>query len=91
MKQLEFFTIQSPCIGVCESGPNGFCLGCFRSRDERRYWNECPSEVKHKIVVACGKRKRRHEVKQRKSQFQKTPIQGSLLDEDAQGNLFDDE
>lgn len=61
MKQLEFFEVPSPCIGVCQSGPKGYCLGCFRSRDERLYWNQVESDVKRQIVKACAMRKRRAE------------------------------
>ena len=79
MKQLEFFQIPSPCIGVCESGPRGYCKGCYRSRDERRYWNECAIEVKRKIIVACAQRKKRH--LSRKKDVDKTlpPKQGTLF------------
>ena len=87
----RIFYYSEPLYWCLRVRPKRICLGCFRSRDERRYWNECPIEVKHKIVLACGQRKRRHELKQRKAQLQQTPIQGSLLDKDAQGNLFDDE
>jgi predicted Fe-S protein YdhL (DUF1289 family) len=47
MQQLEFFAIPSPCIGVCESGPRGYCKGCFRSREERLHW----------LKIACNRRK----------------------------------
>lgn len=59
MQQLEFFEIPSPCIGICQTADNGFCLGCFRSRDERLYWMKVDSEVKRKIVKACYRRKKR--------------------------------
>jgi predicted Fe-S protein YdhL (DUF1289 family) len=59
MQQLEFFEIPSPCIGVCQTADNGFCLGCYRSRDERLYWMKIDSEVKRKIVKACYRRKKR--------------------------------
>lgn len=59
MKQIEFFEIKNPCIGVCQNGPRGFCQGCFRSREERQYWNELEQDVKRQIVKACGQRERR--------------------------------
>lgn len=59
MDQLEFFDIPSPCIGVCQSGKNGFCVGCFRSRDERLYWVQVTPDVKRKIVKACQRRKKK--------------------------------
>jgi predicted Fe-S protein YdhL (DUF1289 family) len=59
VKQIEFFEINNPCIGVCQNGPRGFCQGCFRSREERQYWNELEQDVKRQIVKACGQRERR--------------------------------
>ena len=57
-QQLEFFDIPSPCIGVCESGPRGFCKGCYRSRDERLYWLKVDDATKRKIISACVRRKK---------------------------------
>ena len=59
MPQLELFQIPSPCIGVCENGPNGYCYGCFRSRDERFYWTKLEDEQKHHVIKLCKMRKRR--------------------------------
>ena len=59
VKQIEFFEISNPCIGVCQNGPRGFCQGCFRSREERQYWNELDQDVKRQIVKACGQREYR--------------------------------
>ncbi|WP_102797217.1 DUF1289 domain-containing protein [Bowmanella denitrificans] len=59
MQQLEFFAIPSPCIGVCQSGDKGYCLGCFRTREERLYWHQIDDGVKRKIIRACQMRKRR--------------------------------
>ena len=50
-QQLEFFEIPSPCIGVCESGPRGFCKGCYRSRDERLYWLKVDDATKNHTLV----------------------------------------
>lgn len=55
--QLEFFTVPSPCIGVCESGPRGYCKGCYRSRDERLYWLKVDDATRRKIISACQRRK----------------------------------
>ncbi|BFT29494.1 DUF1289 domain-containing protein [Alteromonas sp. D210916BOD_24] len=65
-KQLEFFDIPSPCIGVCESGPKGFCKGCFRSRDERLYWLKVDDATKRQIISACVRRKRAYLARTRK-------------------------
>lgn len=59
MKQIEIFEITSPCIGVCQSGPKGYCLGCFRSRDERLHWTKLEQDVQSKIIKACAVRKKR--------------------------------
>jgi hypothetical protein len=81
MQQLEFFDITSPCIGICQSGPNGYCLGCFRSRDERLHWINLDLEVKSKIVRACGIRRKRAMLnKQEKAISKNEPTQGNLLD-----------
>ena len=35
---------KSPCIDVCEfTGPNGWCLGCGRSRIECQKWKKMKS------------------------------------------------
>ncbi|MDT0583285.1 MAG: DUF1289 domain-containing protein [Glaciecola sp.] len=57
MQQLEFFAIPSPCIGVCQSGPRGYCKGCFRSREERLHWLKIDDQTKRIIVKACNRRK----------------------------------
>ena len=32
---------KSPCIDICKFiGPNGWCLGCARTRDEARKWKK---------------------------------------------------
>jgi predicted Fe-S protein YdhL (DUF1289 family) len=57
--QLELFAIPSPCIGVCQSGDNGYCIGCFRTRDERVYWLQVDDATKRAIISACHRRKSR--------------------------------
>ena len=57
-QQLEFFEIPSPCIGVCESGPRGYCKGCYRSREERLYWLKIDDGTRRKVIVACQRRKK---------------------------------
>ena len=55
--QLEFFVVPSPCIGVCEAGPRGYCKGCYRSREERLYWLKTDDATRRKIIAACHRRK----------------------------------
>ena len=69
-EQLEFFEIPSPCIGVCESGPRGFCKGCLRSRDERLYWLQVNDATKRQIINACNRRKRAIIAKARKQKIE---------------------
>ena len=81
MKQLEIFEITSPCIGVCQSGPAGYCLGCFRSRDERLHWIKLEPDVQSKIIKACAMRKKRFIASKNKSPQQtNAPIQTDLFD-----------
>ncbi|MDO6568639.1 DUF1289 domain-containing protein [Alteromonas sp. 1_MG-2023] len=56
-QQLEFFEIPSPCIGVCEAGPRGYCKGCYRSREERLYWLKIDDATRRKVIGACQRRK----------------------------------
>ncbi|MEP1447462.1 MAG: DUF1289 domain-containing protein [Paraglaciecola sp.] len=82
MKQIEIFEITSPCIGVCQSGPKGFCVGCFRSRDERVHWIKLEQDVQSKIIKACAARKRRAKAALNKKQNQ--------TDESSQLGFIDD-
>ena len=79
MKQLEFFDIPSPCIGVCESGARGYCRGCFRSRAERQYWFQADDEAKRLIIRACQVRKLRFERTQTSQSSEPSPPQETLF------------
>lgn len=80
MDQLEFFDIPSPCIGVCQTGSGEYCVGCFRSRDERLYWNQTTPYAKRMIVKACIRRKQiSQRNKAKKSTASPTPIQTNLF------------
>lgn len=80
MQQMEFFAIPSPCIGVCQSGPRGYCTGCFRSREERTHWHALDDQTKRIIVLACNRRKKAYNARQL------TPNKDDTHFE--QGNLF---
>ena len=45
---------KSPCIDICKFiGPNGWCLGCARTRDEAKKWKKLkPYDIKimHKTL-----------------------------------------
>lgn len=79
MQQLEFFDIPSPCIGVCQSGKTGYCLGCYRSRDERLYWHQLDAEVKRRIIKACNRRRRKAELASQPKNEQVQMQQGRLF------------
>ncbi|MCS3429644.1 DUF1289 domain-containing protein [Klebsiella sp. BIGb0407] len=52
-EQLEFFPLQSPCRGICQSDERGFCRGCFRSRDERFNWQMMTDGQKREVLRLC--------------------------------------
>ena len=55
-EQLEFFTIPSPCRGVCQSDARGYCLGCLRSRQERFDWMTMNDSQKKDVLRLCRQR-----------------------------------
>nr|WP_226809223.1 DUF1289 domain-containing protein [Citrobacter werkmanii] len=55
-EQLEFFPVQSPCRGICQSDERGFCRGCFRSRDERFNWQKMSDAEKQDVLRLCRQR-----------------------------------
>jgi len=57
--QLQLFSVDSPCIGVCEVNNRGYCKGCFRSRDERFYWLQLNDGDKSKVLKLCNRRRKR--------------------------------
>lgn len=66
-EQLEFFPIQSPCRGICQSDEKGFCRGCMRSRNERFQWQSMSDAKKQDVLRLCRQRW------QRKMRANKTP------------------
>ena len=61
--QLEFFEVPSPCVGVCQSDEKGCCLGCMRTRDERKDWTSLDNDNKQKVIKRCIQRKKRQKKK----------------------------
>lgn len=59
MEQLEFFSIPSPCIGVCTANSKGYCKGCLRSREERLYWLQMTDSQKHQVIRLLGMRRQK--------------------------------
>lgn len=58
-KQIELFSIANPCVGVCQSNPRGYCIGCFRSREERFNWHLKTAQEQRKIIQLLAQRKSR--------------------------------
>lgn len=55
-EQLEIFDIPSPCIGRCEMNTQGYCLGCYRSRQERFNWSKMNQQDKRNVLRLCRQR-----------------------------------
>lgn len=61
MEQLSFFTIPSPCLGICQTDSRGYCVGCFRARDERFNWLNFSDAQKQEVIRLCVQRRRRRQ------------------------------
>lgn len=87
MKQPDFFDIPSPCIGVCRTNNRGFCVGCWRSREERHLWLKFSDEQKHQVMQLIAARKARIAVarwqQQQPEDTETRPQQGELFDDPA--------
>lgn len=55
-EQLEFFDIPSPCRGICQTNEQGYCRGCYRTRDERFNWLKFSDAEKRNIIRLCRQR-----------------------------------
>jgi len=82
LDQIEFFAIQSPCSRVCETDKQGYCIKCFRSREERFNWLTFSDSQKQQILRLCKQRslRRRYQLAQqhRQQQLQQLQQQNSL-------------
>lgn len=78
--QLEMFDLPNPCIGVCESGPRGYCRGCLRSRDERFQWHLKPAAERARILKLLAQRQKRREAFLRQQQQQEQRDDQQQLD-----------
>ena len=59
-------TIKSPCIDICEfTGPNKWCIGCGRTRNECFLWDKLKPFEKKTLISRLKKRK--IQMKQKKS------------------------
>lgn len=77
-EQLEFFDIPSPCRGICQTNEQGYCRGCYRTRDERFNWLKFSNAEKRNIIRLCRQRYLRT--------INKKVVQGEVID--SQQQLF---
>lgn len=59
MSQIELFSIDNPCVGVCQSGKGGYCIGCLRTREERQNWYQMSDTNHHRIIKLLMRRRSR--------------------------------
>lgn len=43
-------SIESPCIGTCTLGPDGLCVGCFRTAEEITAWLSFSPERRRTVM-----------------------------------------
>lgn len=48
----------SPCINVCNIGPNGWCRGCYRTIEEIAGWVRLGAANQWAVLRACEARRR---------------------------------
>lgn len=85
-EQLELFEIPipSPCIRRCETDSKGYCLGCYRSREERFQWLKMTTSQQKDVIRLCKQRKYRRWLALQKQQEQDANQSSTLP-------LFDDD
>jgi|TARA_R110000782_G_C14476980_1_gene375460 uncharacterized protein len=50
--------IVSPCISVCKFDPvTGYCLGCWRTKNEKFSWRDASREVRIEVIEELHKRR----------------------------------
>jgi predicted Fe-S protein YdhL (DUF1289 family) len=47
----------SPCINVCNIGPNGWCRGCYRTLEEIAGWIRLDAAGQWAVLRACERRR----------------------------------
>ncbi|MBW8190124.1 DUF1289 domain-containing protein [Neiella marina] len=57
--QLHLFDAPNPCQGICQTGDRGYCIGCFRKREERFSWQQFSDAEKLYVLKLCDQRKKR--------------------------------
>lgn len=51
--------VPSPCISLCEMGPDGLCRGCLRKIDEIVQWGSATDEYKRAVWAEIRRREER--------------------------------
>ncbi len=74
MQQLEFFSVPSPCVGVCHLDEKGYCLGCMRKRQERFDWLTMTPAEQKAVLRLCQLRYRRRHSNREHTKAQPEPI-----------------
>lgn len=46
----RLIAVESPCIGTCTLGPDGLCVGCFRTADEIAGWLGFNADERRRIM-----------------------------------------
>jgi predicted Fe-S protein YdhL (DUF1289 family) len=77
-EQLEFFPVQSPCRGICQTDERGYCRGCFRSREERFNWQTMSDAQKQEVLRLCRQRLLR-KIRANRPESAEEPQQPSLF------------
>ena len=77
-EQLEFFPVQSPCRGICQTDERGYCRGCFRSREERFNWLTMSDAQKQEVLRLCRQRLLR-KIRANRPEAAEEPQQHSLF------------
>jgi uncharacterized protein len=49
-------SVESPCIGTCTLGPDGLCIGCFRTAGEIAGWLGFEPEKRRHIMNTLPER-----------------------------------
>ncbi|GGA69246.1 hypothetical protein GCM10011369_08610 [Neiella marina] len=62
--QLHLFDVPNPCQGICQTGERGYCIGCFRKREERFNWQQFDDAQKLYVLRLCEQRRKRAQKKQ---------------------------
>ncbi|WP_391089769.1 DUF1289 domain-containing protein [Vibrio sp. NH-UV-68] len=82
MEQLEFFTVPSPCVGVCTVDDKSYCQGCMRKREERFNWLAMTPTQQLHVIKLCRQRYLRKIKQQRAENIPPN------LDDNPQQDLF---